>query len=196
MQNTAASPPALTRMDKAISTTIQRAKTLLEDGYTVDPTDRTGVYWITSPIRIVKGQPQRHMYEVDLANHTCDCEMFQFSLQSRGVEGAACKHLLRAEAHVAEAARLSAPLFLSPRAQTLPAAPAPEKPVPTGNGKPSVYSRYAATAPSARAPFEGGYCDPITGEVLEESAPPAPSPRVIPVYGSEAWRAQVGKDFD
>ena len=110
------------RFAKADATTQERALTLLDDGYTVVPSETTyGVYLIhTPPDRMDPAKT----YEVDFAHGTCECRQFLESM-SHGVNN--CKHLLGLDIILSEAIRLVGRLIPSAALPEIPpvAAPAP-----------------------------------------------------------------------
>lgn len=197
-------PPPPTKLEKAVVTTETRAVTLFSDGYEIHPeNDRAGVYLVLTPLRTRGEQVYRHVYEVDLANGTCDCEMFQ--------RAGTCKHHLACEKLVAKAVELAAPLLMARNAPALTqnatagqqdrkkgyaalySAPHLEC-VPPAESNLRAQNAYAERSASNRIETwgDGSQVDTVTGEVFPFIEPV----RVLPVHGSEAWLRQRKDDFD
>jgi len=94
----------VTVAEKAIRTTLRYADTLLSNqgendrdhDYTIAPTDRTGIFALTTPERIDRktGECYTITYTVDVIGKTCNCKQFEL----RGI----CKHQVAAERKIEE----------------------------------------------------------------------------------------------
>lgn len=113
------SPRAL----KARETTIARAQTLWDDGYTANPVGfhAPGVYEVTVPpaeVEVDKKTGEVYdKYFVDLKTATCNCAGFGWM--------GTCKHLLAIQWRVAEYYNFLAPMYSEALGKT-PALPAPD----------------------------------------------------------------------